>query len=340
MRIFVVLSFLFWACNLLAQDTFSIVAVDPETGEVGSAGASCIDDADCGGCGGVIIISGLIPGKGAMNSQAWACFPNVNLNNGLTTVMTQGHSPDSVLNYVLANDACWAANMDNSYRQYGIVDLDVNGIPRAAAYTGENADDYKNHIIGPNYAIQGNILLGQEILDNMETALLNTEGTLAIRLMAALQGANIPGADARCLQEGVSSKSAFIRVARPGDSVVNYYLELNVPETPFGVEPIDALQALFDEWLITNTSNLPSIKVEIAPNPSKEMVQFSFESIDNIRGGQITFYDIGSKQLAQKTIDNTDVVITKNELGNPHFVFYAIKTKEAQSVKTGKLLFH
>ncbi|MCB0625962.1 MAG: DUF1028 domain-containing protein, partial [Saprospiraceae bacterium] len=127
------LALLLTAGSLLAQDTFSICAVDPETGEVGSAGASCIDTDDCGGCGGVIIISGLIPGKGAVNSQATACIPNVNLNNALTQ-MEAGLSPQQIVDYLLGNDACQFGNTSN--RQYGIVDLDDNGDPRSAAYTG------------------------------------------------------------------------------------------------------------------------------------------------------------------------------------------------------------
>ena len=49
-----------------AQDTFSIVAVDSITGEVGSAGASCLDDSDI--AGGVFIISDVLPGKGAIHT--------------------------------------------------------------------------------------------------------------------------------------------------------------------------------------------------------------------------------------------------------------------------------
>ena len=100
-------------------------------------------------------------------------------------------------------------------RQYGIVDLTRNG--ESAAYTGINCNDYKNHVTGPGYAVQGNILLEQIIIDTMQTAFLNTQGPLADRLMATLQAAKIPGADTRGAQYGKSSISGFVKVVRIGD---------------------------------------------------------------------------------------------------------------------------
>ena len=112
--------------------------------------------------------------------------------------------------------------------------------------------DYKGHVIGPNYAIQGNILLGENILIEMENNFNSTEGTLADKLMSAMQGANVPGADTRCLEDSISSLSSFIRVAKPNDSSDNVFLDLRINNT-FGQEdPIDSLQNLYDEWIIEN----------------------------------------------------------------------------------------
>ena len=109
--------------------------------------------------------------------------------------------------------------------------------------------DYKNHILGTNYAIQGNILLNEQILINIENNFNNTIGTLSDKLMAALQGANIPGADSRCLDNGTSSLSAFIRVAEPFDEPDNFLLDLNINNTNNNQEPINLLQNLYNEWL-------------------------------------------------------------------------------------------
>ena len=72
--------------------------------------------------------------------------------------------------------------------------------------------------------------------------------------MAAMQGAKVPGADTRCLDEGISTLSAFIRVAKSNDNN-EYYLDLNVNsvipyynETGLWIDPVDTLQTLYDQW--------------------------------------------------------------------------------------------
>lgn len=222
-----------------AQDTFSIVAVDLATGQVGSAGATCLDDNQI--AGGAVIISDVIPDVGAIHTQSY--WIPANQNAAHDQVVGNGLSPEELMAWLEENDA----ENNPAVRQYGMADL-VSGVARAAAFTGDNCFDFKGHIVGENYAIQGNILLGEEILTQMEAGFLETSGTLAEKLMAALQGANVAGADTRCLDEGVSSRSAFLRVAYPGDDPEALTLDLVVSLTPFGVEPIDVLQAEFNAW--------------------------------------------------------------------------------------------
>jgi len=265
--ILIALSFCFFLTNLQAQHTFSIVAADPATGEVGSAGASCVDGA--AQLGGVHIISQLVPNRGGINAQAWICTnPNINLNNGITQ-MIDGLSPDEIISYLQENDACFAQNFNPDFRQYGIVDFDENGQARSAGFTGTSADDYKDHILGPNYAIQGNILLGPEVLEQMEQGFLNTSGTLAEKLMGAIQGANLAGADSRCLDRGSSSTSAYLKVTKPDDEINDPYLFLNIPEMPFGMEPIDSLQTLFNAWFTSSVyQNIDIEEFDLYPNPT------------------------------------------------------------------------
>ncbi len=321
---------------LTGQDTFSIVAVDPETGAVGAAGASCIDDDDCGGCGGVIIINDLIPGRGGMNSQAYACIPNINLNNGIAQ-LNLGNSPQEALDYVLANDQC--GFFDNTYRQYGIVDLDSMGQARSVAYTGVNCDAYANHIVGPNYAIQGNILLGQSILDDMEAGFLNTQGTLAEKLMAALQGANVPGADTRCLDEGVSSLSAFVRVALPGDAPDNFFLDINVKSTPLAVEPIDSVQTLFDEWLVTAQKNVDqtAIGLEVYPNPTDGEVIFQWNQSEK-NNLNLEIFDLNGKLIHTASLNGNKHIVQDQDLPHHALYWFAIKDLSGNLIKTGKLV--
>jgi len=219
------------------EDTFSIVAVDPITNEVGSAGASCI--------GGSIIISDIHPGVGAIHTQSYWTGANQNYASSL---MDMGYSPSEIIEALIDNDS----GNNSSIRQYGIVDLIDGG--RTTAFTGDNCSDYKGHLLGETYAIQGNILIGSEILENMEQQFLNTQGSLAEKLMASLQGANLPGADSRCLEDSLSSLSSFIRVAKHNEEEGNYYLDINVNNVdfiPYHMDPIDSLQILFDDWYLS-----------------------------------------------------------------------------------------
>jgi len=107
----------------------------------------------------------------------------------------------------------------------------------------------------------------------MEDGFNNTEGTLADKLMAAMQGANVPGADSRCLSSGTSSTTAYLLVYREDDDPNDPYIRLNVGQQPPGTEPIDLLQDLYDAFLGTPDNNLAS-NVEIYPNPATTEINF------------------------------------------------------------------
>ncbi|MCB0593558.1 MAG: DUF1028 domain-containing protein [Phaeodactylibacter sp.] len=299
-------------CSVLflqAQDTFSIVAVDPETGEVGSAGASCVQGA--GAIGGVILLNGIIPGRGGVNAQAFICVnPHINLDNAMAR-MGEGFSPQEIIDWLIENDECFSQNFDPSYRQYGIADFDPDGNPRTAAHTGSNADNWKGHITGANYSIQGNILRGPEVIDSMEARFLATQGSLAKKLMAAMQGANIVGADSRCTAAGTSSTSAFLRVFRPDDEPDAPYLELNVAETPTGVEPIDSLQSLFDEWVMTGTGHQQAGNrwFQVYPNPSRGRARLFTRDPQRAAGSIVRIYALQGQLLQEEPFEGQSMEI-------------------------------
>jgi uncharacterized Ntn-hydrolase superfamily protein len=271
----------------VARATFSIVAVDPSTGEVGSAGASCI--------AGSLILSDVHPGVGGIHTQAYWNAQNQAYAGAL---MDLGLAPEAIIDSLVAHDA----GGNPTIRQYGIVDLVSGG--RSAGYTGVNCDDYKGHLLHTTAAIAGNILLGPEILADMEAAYLGTPGPLAMRLMATLQAANVPGADTRCLGYGKPAISAFIRVARPGNPPGGFYLDLNVSNTVPSRNPIDLLQDLFDQWLATvNVANgAPSpppaaLLHPVVPNPLSHATVFRFE----LRApgvARLTLYDVNGRLVS------------------------------------------
>jgi hypothetical protein len=112
-------------------------------------------------------------------------------------------------------------------------------------------------------------------------------------MMAALQGANIVGADTRCTENGTSSLSAFIRIARPEDPIGGFYCDLNVPEVPEGMEPIDSLQTLFDAWWETVVGvgeNSMQADFGIYPNPASDYVTV----------GQLDSWTVGQSAVGRK----------------------------------------
>jgi uncharacterized Ntn-hydrolase superfamily protein len=280
---------LIYLSNLVYADTFSIVAIDPLTGEVGSAGASCFP-ASCR------FLSDIHPGIGVIHTQAaW----NQENQDYARQLMNLGLSPQQIIDSLIIHDA----NNNPSYRQYGIIDL-ING-GRSAAYTGTNCQNWKGHTTGQTYSIQGNCLLGQQIIDSMRSRFLNTPGELAVRLMAALQGANVIGADNRCLNNNTSSLSAFIRVAKPIDtSGGHYYLDLDVPHTIPGVDPIDSLQTLFNMWLLTGikkiSNELPEdyALYQNYPNPFNPTTTIRFDILkqSNVK---LFVYDILGREVGK-----------------------------------------
>ena len=276
------------------QDTFSIIAVDPATGEVGSAGASCVTGV--GAMGIIDIITDIIPGRGGVNSQAYVCIPNVNLQNAIIR-MEAGDDPSQIIDWLINNDACGSQNFNPEYRQYGIADLDGGGNPRTAGFTGTLCDDYKEDRQGANYSIQGNILLNQSVIDNMEDNFNNTVGTLADKLMAALQGANFPGADSRCLVDGTSSTTAYLLVYKADDDPNDPWLRLNVGQQPPGTEPIDILQGLYDDFLTVSENELLT-KLRLFPNPAGEELTLSQDG--SIEITSIRIYDLNGKLVLEE----------------------------------------
>ncbi len=285
---YAILQIPFWT---FGQDTFSICAVDSVTGQVGSAGATCITSASTS----AIIISDVHPGVGVIHTQASYLSAN---QNYARILMDSGYTPARIIDSLIANDV----QNNPLVRQYGIVDL-VNGV-HSAAYTGSNCSSYKNHIAGVNYSIQGNILLGQEILDSMQSRFVNTPGSLACKLMAALQGAKVIGADTRCAPYGISTYSAFVRVAEPADTTGPLYLDLTVNTFPGNHDPIDSLQVMFDNWGGCSQTYVQSenkkLRARIFPNPAYNTVKVEL----NAPAIEVIFYNIHGEEEMKTTNRN------------------------------------
>ena len=286
MKKFLLIPILYIALFSNSNATFSIVAYDPVTGEIGSAGASCI--------AGSLILSDILPGIGGIHTQAYWNSSNQQYARQL---MLMGLTPQQIIDSLVAHDA----QGNSTIRQYGIVKL--NSTNSSAGFTGTNCTVWRGHTTGPVFAIQGNILLGQHILDSMEARFNNTPGNIAFKLMAALQGAKVPGADTRCSGRGTSSISAFVRVARLQDTTGTFWLDLNVNNVPFGREPIDSLQVLFNNWLLTSiepvSNNIPATVNlhQNYPNPFNPATKIRFD-IQHMGFTTLKIHDILGREVA------------------------------------------
>ncbi len=157
--------------------TFSIVARDSATGELGVAVASRF-----------FAVGSVVPwaeaGVGAVATQSYA---NTTFGPRGLELMKDGLTPDEAIKRVLSTD-------DNpGQRQVGMVSADG----KSATYTGDGCLHWAGGRNGPNYAIQGNILAGEAVVTEMEKAFLAKQGTLADRLYAALLAGEANGGDSR-----------------------------------------------------------------------------------------------------------------------------------------------
>ncbi len=194
--------------------TFSIVAADPEAGEVGVAVASRF-----------FAVGTVVPharaGVGAVATQA---FANTSFGPRGLDLLSRGLTPEETLTVLLRQDD------GRDKRQVGIVA--ESGASVTA--TGPGCNAWAGGRSGPNYAVQGNILTGPEVVAAMESAFLGSRGKpLAERLFAALRAGDAAGGDARGRQ------SAALIVARAGAGYGGYTdraVDLRVDDAadPFG----------------------------------------------------------------------------------------------------------
>jgi len=210
--------------------TFSIAAADPASGEVGVAVASRF-----------FAVGNVVPwaeaGAGAVATQA---FANTTFGPRGLEKMRAGGAPLEVLKQLLAADDQAAK------RQVGIVAADG----RSATHTGTACTSWAGGRSGPGYAVQGNILTGEPVVAAMEKAFLETRGTLARRLFAALAAGDAAGGDARGRQ------SAALLVARAGGGYGGYtdrYIDLRVDDH---AAPMTELARLLDIAEVNGLWNL------------------------------------------------------------------------------------
>lgn len=208
--------------HLPTVSTFSIVAIDPQNGDLGVAVASRYFSVGS-------VVPWAMAGVGAVATQA-----NVNVGYGQQAIdlLRQGLSAPEVLKRLLDEDKFEGKDG----RQVAIVDAKGN----VAAYTGPNAPKWGGDRQGKTWSAQGNILVGPQVPEAMGKAFESTSGELAEKLYAALKAGDAAGGDSR----GRQSASMLV-VRKGGGRNINNdrYIYINVDDNP---DPFTELRRLLD----------------------------------------------------------------------------------------------
>lgn len=235
----IIFGFLFFCHSAFA--TMSIVAVDPLTGKVGSAGFTCLCNFDLRNN-----IAVVVPGKGAFNKQASyfgdRFFSNADnsLLDGLNAFEVIG---ENLTSFTQNNNANRVQILSATLNPGSGLNASLTGVANAYFFTGGSNGNVNYARYGESFAVAGNILISKDVVDDAYTAFNDTVGTLEDKLMAALLAAKRSGADSRCGQYNTSSQVAYLTTAQSDELYKNNSLELqhsNSCQATF-VEPIDEL---------------------------------------------------------------------------------------------------
>ena len=198
--------------------TFSLIARDPQKGELGIAVQSKF-----------LAVGAVVPWAradvGAIATQSWA---NTSYGPRGLDLLAGGLSAAETLERLLADDEGRAT------RQVGIIGLD--GPP--VTYTGSECFPWAGGVVGADYACQGNILVGEETVQAMARTFAQSSGKLADRLLTALLAGQNAGGDSR------GQQSAALLVVRAGGGYGGFndrMIDLRVEDHP---QPIQELQRL------------------------------------------------------------------------------------------------
>jgi len=201
--------------------TFSIVAFDPISGDLGVAVESTFPN---------VGVNALFAraGVGAVATQSYF---NTSYGPRGLALLENGAAPQQVVDILITDDP------ERDYRQVGIVD--TRG--RAANFTGAKCFDWAGGITGENYSVQGNTLVSQAVASSMAQVFSTTSTPLAERLLAALSAGQAAGGDRR------GQQSAALLVVREGGGYGGHndrYVDISVYDHTTPIEELKRLYAI------------------------------------------------------------------------------------------------
>ena len=220
--------------------TYSIVARDPNTGELGVAVQSHWFSVGP-------IVAWAEAGVGAVATQSFV-DPSYG-KNGLD-LMRAGKSAPDTLKELLGKDEA------REVRQVAMIDAQG----RVEAWTGKNDIQAAGHIVGKNFSVQANLMLNDKVWPAMARAFENTKGDLAERMLAALDAAEAAGGDIR----GRQSAALIVVTGKPtGQAWKDRTFDLRVDDSS---QPLKELRRLVRLQRAYNHMNAGDLAVEKKDN--------------------------------------------------------------------------
>lgn len=213
--------------------TYSIVARDPNTGEMGVAVQSHWFSVGS-------IVSWGEAGVGVIATQS---FVNPSFGQRGLEMLKQGMTAQEVVDLLIASDE------GRDFRQLAIVDAKGN----SAAYTGSKCIPEAGHIVGDNYCVQANLMLSNLVWSEMSKAFESSDGPLAERLIAALEAAQNVGGDIRGQQ---SAAILVVKAEATGKLWEDRYIDLRIEDHPEPVSEIKRLLKVFRAYEHMNNGDL------------------------------------------------------------------------------------
>ncbi|MCK5331069.1 MAG: DUF1028 domain-containing protein [Candidatus Marinimicrobia bacterium] len=198
--------------------TYSIVALDEETGQLGVAVQSHW-----------FSVGSLVPwAKAGVGAVATQSFVKVDYGPQGLSLMEEGVSAEDALIQLL--------NEDENAEVRQVAMIDING--KVAAHTGENCIWAAGHQTGKNYSVQANLMENETVWPAMADAFEKAKGGLADRMLVALEAAEAEGGDIR----GRQSAAMLIVTGTPtGIPWKDVVLELRIEDHP---DPLGELKRL------------------------------------------------------------------------------------------------
>lgn len=220
--------------------TFSIVARDPATGELGVAVQSHWFSVGS-------IVAWAEAGVGAVATQS---FVDPSYGKLGLELMRSGKSGPDALKSLLAGDE------GREVRQVAMIDSQG----RVDAWTGKNDIQAAGHFVGKDFSVQANLMLNEKVWPAMARAFESTKGDLADRMMAALDAAQSVGGDIR----GRQSAALVVVTGKPtGQAWKDRLFDLRVDDSP---EPLQELRRLVTLQRAYNHMNAGDLAVEHKDN--------------------------------------------------------------------------